>query len=90
MRQKHYSLGAVVFSVIALVMAVGLCSLKANADDSDDNFVYVMTNSKPQNSIIQFRRANDGSLTGCAKLQAAAAVPELPESTLSALRTRWC
>jgi 6-phosphogluconolactonase len=63
MRQKHHSLGAVVFSVIALVMAVGLCSLKANADDSDDNFVYVMTNNKPQNSIIQFRRANDGSLT---------------------------
>jgi hypothetical protein len=62
MRQKHYSLGAVVFSVIALVMAVGLCSLQANADDHDDNFVYVMTNKKPHNSIIQFRRANDGSL----------------------------
>jgi 6-phosphogluconolactonase len=63
MPQKHHSLRPLVFSILALVIAMGLCSLKANADDNDDNFVYVMTNKKPHNSIIQFRRANDGSLT---------------------------
>lgn len=28
-----------------------------------DNFVYVMSNKSPENSVIQFRRAADGSLT---------------------------
>lgn len=63
MRQRHHSLRTVVFSFLALVTAVGFCWLQANAQDNDDNFVYVMTNQKPHNSIIQFRRANDGSLT---------------------------
>jgi 6-phosphogluconolactonase len=64
MRQRLHSLRPVVFSVLTLITAVGLCSLQANADDHDDNnFVYVMTNKKPHNSIIQFRRGNDGSLT---------------------------
>lgn len=63
MPQKHHSLRPILFSILALVTALGWCSLQANADDNDDNFVYVMSNKAPHNSIIQFRRANDGSLT---------------------------
>jgi 6-phosphogluconolactonase len=62
MSQKHHSLRLIVFSVFALVVALGWCAPNAHAEDNDDNFVYVMSNKKPHNSIIQFRRANDGSL----------------------------
>jgi 6-phosphogluconolactonase (cycloisomerase 2 family) len=63
MPQKHHSLRSIVFSILALVAALGWCSMSANAEDNDDNFVYLMSNKNPRNSIIQFRRANDGSLT---------------------------
>ena len=63
MPQKFLSVRSIGFSILALVTTLSLCSFKANASDNDDNFVYVMTNKKPHNSIIQFRRANDGSLT---------------------------
>lgn len=63
MRQKHHSLRPIVFSILALLVTLGWCSLNANAEDNEDDFVYVMSNKKPHNSIIQFRRANDGSLT---------------------------
>lgn len=63
MCQQHLSVRRTVLSVVALLLALGLCSLKLNAENAQaDNFVYVMTNKKPHNSVIQYRRANDGSL----------------------------
>ena len=46
MRQKHPSLKPIVFSILALVTALGWCALTAHAEDNDDNFVYVMSNKK--------------------------------------------
>jgi 6-phosphogluconolactonase (cycloisomerase 2 family) len=41
-----------------------LSSPRLNAEDTQgNNFVYVMTNNNPLNSVIQFRRASDGSLS---------------------------
>lgn len=62
MSHKHHYLRPAVFSLLALFTVLGWCSLNANAETDDDNFVYVMTNKKPHNSIIQFRRKDDGSL----------------------------
>jgi 6-phosphogluconolactonase (cycloisomerase 2 family) len=53
--------------LVALPMVAGLlvCVRQpAAADDSNRaGFVYVMTNKNPGNSVVQFRRASDGSLT---------------------------
>ena len=43
---------------------LGLHALNLNAQNSQgDNFVYVMSNKNPGNSVIQFRRASNGALT---------------------------
>jgi 6-phosphogluconolactonase len=51
-------------SVFALVIFASLCSMRLLAQSAADrdNFVYVMTNENPHNSIVQFLRAPDGSL----------------------------
>jgi 6-phosphogluconolactonase (cycloisomerase 2 family) len=63
MRQKQFSLSSIVLFSFALVSALFLSSITMNAEDAQaDNFVYVMTNKTPHNSVIQFSRGNDGSL----------------------------
>ena len=53
---------------IAIVLAVfaslaAFCSVKLAAETPhNDNFVYVMTNKSPHNSVIQFQRGRKGSL----------------------------
>jgi 6-phosphogluconolactonase len=64
MPEKQSWLRLVVLSLFALAFALAFSSPKLHAEDAaGDNFVYVMTNRNPDNSVIQFRRANDGSLT---------------------------
>ena len=63
MPQKWSSLRRIATSVVALAAFVGSYSLKLNAENTeDDNFVYVMSNKSPHNSVIQFVREGDGSL----------------------------
>ncbi len=64
MRQKLLSLRQIAVSVLTIGVFLPLHSLNLNAQNSQgDNFVYVMSNKNPGNSIIQFRRASNGSLT---------------------------
>ena len=64
MRQRHLSLMRIVVSVAALGSFLG-GSLNLNAENpqGDDTFVYVMSNKNPHNSVIQFLRSQNGSLT---------------------------
>jgi len=62
MHAKVLSPSQIVISIFAV--AVFLTMLSAStAAQIGDNFVYVMTNKNPKNSIVTYRRANDGSLT---------------------------
>src|SRR6266567_4018319 len=64
MRQKPLSLGRIAVSVLTIGVFLALHSLNLNAQISQgDNFVYVMSNKNPGNSVIQFRRASNGALT---------------------------
>src|SRR5260370_32230850 len=64
MRQKPLSLRRIAVSVLTIGLFLGLHSLNLNAQNSQgDNFVYVMSNKNPGNSVIQFRHASNGSLT---------------------------
>ena len=64
MRQKQLSLRRIAVSVVALGSFLSLHSLELNAQPTtDDNFVYLMSNKSPHNSVIQFLRSSDGSLT---------------------------
>jgi len=64
MRQKLLSLRQIAVSVLTIGVFLALHSLNLNAQISQgDNFVYVMSNKNPGNSVIQFRRASNGSLT---------------------------
>ena len=63
MRQKRLSLKRIAVSVAALGSFLILYSLELNAEPAHlDNFVYLMSNKSPHNSVIQFRRGSDGSL----------------------------
>src|SRR5215469_10248880 len=63
MYQKAFSLTGI--AVVALVLTLlGVQPLPIHAQESSvDSFVYVMSNKSPDNSILQFRRATNGSLT---------------------------
>src|SRR5438445_9932138 len=67
MPQKLLSLRRMPVSVLTSLLTTGLflgLSLDLSAQNSQgDNFVYVMSNKNPRNSVIQFRRASNGSLT---------------------------
>jgi 6-phosphogluconolactonase len=64
MRQKRLSLRRIAGSIIFVASLVGLCSAKVAAENPrGDNFVYVMTNKSSHNSVIQYLRGEDGSLT---------------------------
>jgi len=64
MPQKQPSLMRIAVSVVAVGTFLGSYALKLHAKDpDDDNFVYVMSNKSPRNSVIQFQRHSDGSLS---------------------------
>jgi 6-phosphogluconolactonase len=64
MPPKQFSLRSIVLLSFALVSALFLSSITLNAEDVQaNNFVYVMTNKNRHNSVIQFSRGSDGSLT---------------------------
>ena len=64
MFRKPLSLKGVALSVLTLGLFMSLYALNVSAQDAGgDNFVYVMTNKTPANSVLQFRRAADGSLS---------------------------
>jgi 6-phosphogluconolactonase len=63
MFRKPLSLKGVAVFVLTLGLCMSLYALNVSAQDTGgDNFVYVMTNQTPANSVLQFRRAADGSL----------------------------
>jgi 6-phosphogluconolactonase len=69
MFRKELSLKGIAMSVLACVLLVGLYALNVSAQDfRDDDFVFVMSNKNPNNSIIQYRRANNGLLTWIAEV----------------------
>ena len=64
MLPRRPSLLQFVVSAAVVVVISCLCPLNAAADSPhDDNFVYVLTNRSPHNSVIQFLRAKNGSLS---------------------------
>jgi 6-phosphogluconolactonase len=64
MRKKRLSLRQIAVGILALASVACLCSVKLAAENPrSDNFVYVMTNKSPHNSVIQFARAGNGALT---------------------------
>src|SRR5215831_8931072 len=64
MFRKPLSLQGVAVSIVTLGLFMSLYSLNVSAQDTGgDNFVYVMTNKNPANSVLQFRRSAEGSLT---------------------------
>jgi 6-phosphogluconolactonase len=64
MRQKQFSLRQIAISIVAFISVAGLCSVKLAAENPDnENFVYVMTNNSPHNSVIQYARGANGALT---------------------------
>jgi 6-phosphogluconolactonase (cycloisomerase 2 family) len=62
MRAKVLSPNGIVASTFALTVFLTILPVGAAAQIGD-NFVYVMTNKSPHNSIVTFRRASDGALT---------------------------
>ena len=62
MRAKVLSPIRIVTSIFALAVFFTILPVGAAAQIGD-NFVYVMTNKSPHNSIATFRRAGDGALT---------------------------
>ena len=63
MRSQSLRLRRIV-SLLAFGLLLSLASSNLTAETPrGDNFVYVMTNKTPSNSVLQFRRSADGSLT---------------------------
>jgi len=64
MLQKRFFPRNIPVLFLALASLTLLCSPKLNADNPHgDNFVYVMTNKTPRNSVIQYLRGLNGALT---------------------------
>ncbi len=64
MQWKQLPLTRFTVCLLALGILVVLPSGNLNAENAGgDNFVYVMSNKTPENSVIQYRRASNGSLT---------------------------
>lgn len=69
MRQEHSSLSRITVSAIVCGVFVCLCSINLLSQDlPNGNFVYVMTNKSPNNSVIQYARAANGSLTSVSEV----------------------
>src|SRR6266542_1388659 len=59
----------VAVSALTFGWLIALYALRVSAQDAaGDNFVYVMSNKNPANSVIQYRRASNGSLTWVAEV----------------------
>src|SRR5215467_1136786 len=64
MFRKPLSLKGVAVLALTLGLFMSLCALNVRAQNTGgDNFVYVMTNKTPANSVLQFRRGAGGSLS---------------------------
>ena len=64
MRKRQPSLSRIAVLVVAVGSFFAFYSLRLDAQDSQaENFVYVMTNNSPNNSVIQFLRGDNGQLT---------------------------
>src|SRR5215471_13532385 len=64
MFRNSLSAKGVAVLVLTLGLFMSLYAINASAQPTGgDNFVYVMTNKNPANSVLQFRRSADGSLT---------------------------
>jgi 6-phosphogluconolactonase len=64
MFRNPLSLKGIAVFVLTLGLFMSLYALNVSAQDTGgDNFVYVMTNKTPANSVLQFRRSAYGSLT---------------------------
>ena len=64
MRPRQLSPKRIVLSLITVTSALLFSSIFLGAQDARaDNFVYLMTNESPRNSVIQFARGTDGPLT---------------------------
>ena len=68
MHWKGFSLRGASTLVIALALSLGFQVVNVSAQEAGDNFVYVMSNKKPGNSVIQYRRASNGLLTWVAEV----------------------
>lgn len=63
MRKSQLSLLRIAVLVVAVGSFLAFYSLRLDAQDSQaENFVYVMTNNSPNNSVIQFLRGGNGQL----------------------------
>ena len=62
MSAKVLSPRQIVISLFAVTSFLTILPLRAAAQKDGDNFVYVMSNKRPENSIITYRRGSDGSL----------------------------
>lgn len=63
MRAKVFSPNRTAMYLVAMGLALAVSSVKLHAQNVGDSFVYVMRNNHPSNSIIQFLRGSNGSLT---------------------------
>lgn len=54
--------------MLAVMLYLGISVGNLRAEESGDNFVYVMSNKNPENSVIQYHRAHNGSLTWVAEV----------------------
>jgi 6-phosphogluconolactonase len=64
MLRKQLSLRQIAVTFVALASLAILCSPNLAAENRHgDNFVYVMSNKSPHNSVVQYRRGSNGSLT---------------------------
>jgi 6-phosphogluconolactonase len=64
MRTKQLSPKRIMWLLLTVTSAFLFSSIWLNAEEARaDNFVYLMTNRGPHNSVIQFARGSDGSLT---------------------------
>ena len=69
MSRKQLSLGQVAILLLALATFLGFSEIGVQAQSATANFVYVMTNKSPNNSVIQYLRNADGSLTWLREVQ---------------------
>ena len=67
MHWKELSVRSVAICTVVAVLC-GLHGVKLSAEPLEENFVYVMSNKTPANSVIQYRRAGNGSLIRVAEV----------------------
>lgn len=63
MRAKVFSSNRIAIYVLIMGLILAVNSVDLDGQNLGNSFVYVMRNSNPSNSIIQFRRGSSGSLT---------------------------